>query len=323
MQQIVTVTLNSSIDVQWEVDEMVPVRKLRASDPLNFPGGGGINVSRVIKELGGHSIAVFTAGGFTGHFLREMVDTHGLVTRVISIAGPTRASATVFERSTGHEYRVTPPGPELSETEWTRCLDAVFQLDADYLVLTGSLPKGVPHDFYARIAHLAKERGVRVVLDTSGMALFDALKEGVYLVKPNLRELEHLTRRKATRPEDQEVLTRQLVDEGKAEVVALTLGDEGALLMHREGVKRLHTPRVNVKSTVGAGDSFVAGMTYGLALGWTTEDAFTLGVATGTATVLTAGTQLCHREDVERFYEAIGGKPLNLMSEVSLSKEAR
>lgn len=312
MKQIVTVTLNSSVDVQWEVDEMVPVRKLRASDPLNFPGGGGINASRVIKELRGHSIAVFTAGGFTGHFLREMVDHHGLVTRAVTITGSTRASATIFERSTGQEFRVTPPGPALSEVEWTNCLNAVFDLDADYIVLTGSLPKGVPHDFYGRAAHLAREQGARVVLDTSGMALFETLKEGVYLVKPNLRELEHLTQRKAASPEDQEALSRQLVEEGKAEVVALTLGDEGALLTTREGCTRLQAPSVNVKSAVGAGDSFVAGMTFGLAQDWTAEEAFTLGLATGTATVLTAGTELCHREDVERLYEEISGKPLHL-----------
>ncbi len=291
---------------------MVPVRKLRSSAPLQFPGGGGVNVSRVVKTLGGQSIAIYTAGWFTGHFFREMVEAHGLLTRTITISGATRISATVYERSSGQEFRVTPPGPKLTEREWQNCLSALFDYDADYLVLTGSLPLGVPSDFYAQAARLAKQRGVRVVLDTSGMPLFEAIKEGAFLVKPNLRELEHLAARKAVTAEDQEALCRQMIDEGKAEIVALTLGEDGALLVSSEESIRLATPKVEVKSAVGAGDSFVAGMTLGLAQGLSPRDAFALGVATGTATVMTAGTELCRREDVERLYERIAGRPLTL-----------
>jgi 6-phosphofructokinase 2 len=312
MKPIITLSLNSSVDVQWEVDDMVPVRKLRSSAPLQFPGGGGVNVSRVIKTLGGQSIAIYTAGWFTGHFFREMVESHGLLTRTIPISGATRTSATIFERSSGQEFRITPPGPRLTEREWQNCLSAMFDYDADYVVLTGSLPLGVPNDFYARAARIAKDRGVRVVLDTSGMPLFEALKEGAYLIKPNLRELEHLAARKAVTPEDQEAICRQIIDEGRADIVALTLGEDGALLVSAEKSIRLETPTVQVKSAVGAGDSFVAGMTLGLAQGFSLQDAFTLGLATGTATVMTAGTELCRREDVERLYEQVGGRSLTL-----------
>ncbi len=312
MKTIATVTLNSSVDVQWEIEHMLPVQKLRASQPLRFPGGGGINVSRVIKTLGGHSIPVFTAGSLTGQLFRQMVDEQGLITRVVPIAGETRVSSTIFERSSGQEYRITPVGPELSEAEWTACLDAIADLQVDYIVATGSLPQGVPHDFYARVARTAKERGARVILDTSGMALFEALKEGVYAVKPNQREIEHLTGRKASTPAEQDALCKQIVDEGKAEVVALTLGGEGAVLAWSGGTRRLESPKVEVKSAVGAGDSFVAGMTFGLAQERPLEDAFALGVATGAATVLTAGTELCHREDVERLYAEITGRTLLL-----------
>lgn len=312
MKTIATVTLNSSIDVQCEVEHMLPVQKLRATQPLRFPGGGGINVSRVIKTLGGHSIPVFTAGSLTGQFFRQMVDAQGLITRVVPIAGETRVSSTIFERSSGQEFRITPVGPVLGEAEWTACLDAIADLDVDYIVATGSLPQGVPNDFYARVARMGKARGVRVILDTSGMALFEALKEGVYAVKPNQRELEHLTGEKASTPERQEALCKRIVDEGKAEVVALTLGGEGAVLAWNGGTRRLASPRVEVKSAVGAGDSFVAGLTLGLAQDRSLEDAFALGVATGAATVLTAGTELCHREDVERLYAEITGRTLVL-----------
>lgn len=312
MKPIVTLTLNSSIDVQWEVDDMLPVRKLRSSAPLEFPGAGGINASRVIKTLGGQSIAIHTAGWFTGHFLREMVGQHGLLTRTIPIAGHTRVSATVYERSSGQEYRITPPGPTLTEPEWQSCLSALADYQADYAILTGSLPLGIPKDFYARAARLCKARGMRVMLDTSGMPLFEALKEGAYLVKPNQHELEHLLGRKVSTPEDQEALCRQLVDEGKAEIVVLSLGEDGALLVSAEENLRLKPPKVEVKSAVGAGDSFIAGITFGLARGFTLADAFTLGVATGTASVLTAGSELSRREDVERLYQQMSGRPLML-----------
>lgn len=312
MDRIVTLTLNSSVDVQWEVPELVPIRKLRASPGISFPGGGGINVSRVIKVLGGQSVSVFTAGGFSGQYLRQMADEAGLVTRVLQLAGATRVSATVFDASDGQEYRVTPQGPALTEGECRKCFDALFDLGADYIVVTGSLPAGVPDDFYARICRKAREQGARVVLDTSGPALPATLEAGVFLVKPNLREIEALMGADARTPEAQEALARRIVDDGKAEVVALTLGADGALLAWQGGVKRLASPEVEVKSAVGAGDSFVAGLTYGLAHGLAMDDAFALAVATGAATVLTAGTELCHRADIERLFALTAGKPLAL-----------
>ena len=307
MKPIVTLTLNSSVDEQLDVDEAVPIRKLRTSEGLFFAGGGGINVSRVIKELGGSSIAVLTAGWMTGQFLRELVEAHGLLTRVVPISGRTRVSVTIFEQCSGQEFRFTPPGPVLDDAEWQRFLKAATSYDTNIIVATGSLPRGVPNNFYGQLAAKAKERGIRIILDTSGRALFDALKEGVYLVKPNLRELEHLVGRKAVTAEEQEAMCKEIIADGRAEVVALTLGDEGALLVTEDRIVRLPTPKVDAQSTVGAGDSFVGGLTLGLAGGWSLEDAFALGISCGAATVLTAGTELCHLEDIERFFEQITG----------------
>lgn len=312
MDPITTLTMNSCVDLHYDVVKMESVKKLRASEPLIFPGGGGINVSRVIKELGSHSIAVFTAGGPTGQFLRQMLDNFGLLTRIVLIQENTRISATIFETDTGEEFRPTPAGPSLTDVEWQACFDALFEFEASYIVATGSLPVGVPTDFYARVAEKAKTRGTRVILDTSGEALAAALDVGVFLFKPNLLELETFAGRTAATPEEQDVLARQFVLDRKAEAVAVSLGAEGALLATREGCLRLPAPNVEVKSAVGAGDSFVAGMTFGLSQGRPIADAFTLGLATGTATVLTAGSELAHRSDVERFYEEISGRPLQL-----------
>jgi 6-phosphofructokinase 2 len=302
MKRIATLTINPTVDIVWEVEELVPHRKLRASRGTVFPGGGGINVSRAIAALGGRSWAIITRGGLTGTLLTELLDEQGLRRRVVKIAGHTRLSATVFERATGQEYRVTPPGPALSDGEWQACLGLIEETEAEFVVCTGSLPRGVPNDFYARVAEIAKTRGAKVMLDTSGRALFTALEQGVHVLKPNQRELENLLGRKAYSAEQQEELAMQIVTEGKAEIVALTLGEDGALLVWKDGKLRLPSPKVEVRSAVGAGDTFVGALTFGLAEGRTPDDAFTLAVAAGAATVMRPGTELCHKEDVDRLY---------------------
>ncbi len=310
MPQIVTLTINPAVDISWEVEDVVPTRKLRSSSGMVFPGGGGINVSHVISVLGGESKAIFTRAGIIGALLTELLDDYAIDRRVIKVHGSTRLSATVFECSTGDEYRVTPPGPEMSESEWRAFIDAVAETDCEYLVCSGSVPEGVPSDFYGRIAAIAKARGTKVILDTSGRPLIDALKVGVYLVKPNLRELEHLVGRKAPTPEKQEAIARQIVDEGRAEVVALTLGQKGALLVWKDGMKRLPSPNVERKSAVGAGSSFVAGLVLALSQGRTLEDSLTMAVACGAAALITPGTEMVRRADADRLYsELVGVEP--------------
>ena len=305
MRKIMTITVNPSVDIVWEIEEMLPHRKLRSTRGMIFPGGGGINVSRCISMLGGQSWALITRGGLTGTILTELLDEMGLSRRVVKIAGHTRLSGIVYERSTGQEYRVTPPGPTLTDSEWHACLDLVSEMQTEYVVATGSLPRGVPPDFYARVAAATKERGGKLILDTSGRALHEALNEGVYLVKPSQRELENLLGQKAYSHEEQEELAMQLVEEEKAEFVALTLGEDGALLVWKDGKLRLSSPKVEVKSAVGAGDTFVGALTQGLAEGRTPEDAFTLAVAAGAASVMQPGTEMCQLEDVERLYAGL------------------
>jgi 6-phosphofructokinase 2 len=302
MPQIVTLTINPAVDISWEVEDVVPTRKLRSGGGVVYPGGGGINVSHVISVLGGESKAIFTRSGIVGTLLAELLDDYAIDRQVIKVGGLTRLNATVFERSTGDEYRVTPPGPELTENEWQSFIDAVAETECEYLVCSGSVPEGVPDDFYARIAAIAKPKGIKVILDTSGRPLIDALKEGVYLVKPNLRELEHLVGRKAPTPEKQEEISRQIVEEGRAEVVALTLGKDGALMVWKDGMKRLPSPDVERRSAVGAGSSFVAGLVLALSQRRALEDALALAVACGAAALITPGTEMVRKADADRLY---------------------
>ncbi len=305
MKPIATLTVNPAIDYASEAEEVVPVRKIRTRGERFDPGGGGINVARVIRELGGEAQAVYMAGGVSGPVFEGLLARTGVSGRRVPIAGDTRISHLVREHSTGHEFRFTPAGPTVSAEEWSRCRAAIEAVEAEFLVLSGSLAPGLPNDAYARIITDVKPRGVRVVLDTSGAPLHWALEAGVHLVTPNRRELEHLLGRRACGEREEEAMAAELVASGRAEMVALTLGPRGALLVTADTVLRLPAPEVATVSTVGAGDGFTAAMTLGLARGWDAARAFAYGIAAGAATATTPGTELCHRGDVERLFETL------------------
>ena len=307
LKPIITLTMNPAVDISAEAEQVSPTRKVRCTSVRRDPGGGGINVARVIRTLGGQAIALYAAGGTSGKLIEELVKREKVDQDPIPIQGFTRESFTVLDRSSGNQFRFVFSGPELSDNEWQECLDHLFALDhtPEYIVASGSLPRGVPSDFYARVARFAKKEGARLVLDTSGEALRTALEEGVYLVKPNLRELQDLTGCRADNVAEQQALTRDLVANNNAEVVALTLGGEGALLTWRGGCEYVAPPKVEPQSAVGAGDSFVGGFTLAIARDRSLMDAFRFGIAAGTAALLTPGTELCHRADVERLHAKI------------------
>ena len=307
MAKIATLTLNPAIDGSSDADRVQHTHKVRTTNERFDPGGGGINVARVLARLGSDVEAVYLSGGVTGSVLTGLLDRAGLRQRSVPIAGDTRISLAVHEKETGKEYRFVPQGPEVSEPEWQGCLAMLETLDCDWLVLSGSLPRGVPVDFYARAVAIAKGKGARVVLDTSGAALKATLAQGsVYLVKPSLGEMEQLVGRPLRDGEAQGQAAQELVAAGSAEIVVVSMGHEGALLAMAEETLTHPAIPVDVRSAVGAGDSFVGGMTYGLAHGLTVADAFRLGIAAGTAAVLTPGTDLCHRADVAKLAAGLG-----------------
>mgnify|MGYP001766109591 CR=1 FL=1 len=307
MKSIVTLTVNPAVDISTAVSNVVPDRKLRCGAPIYEPGGGGINVSRVIARLGGRSLAVHTAGGHTGRFLRDLLDREGVPGRSVPVAEPTRESFMVYEETTGQQYRFGMPGPTLREEEWGRMIDVLSALEPrpDYLVGSGALAPGVPADFYARLARAGKTLGARVVVDTSGDALRHAVREPVYLVKPNYREFIDLVGREPRDESEQEALSLEFLRHSSCEAILLSLGAAGVLLATREGTQRLRAPVVPVRSKVGAGDSTVAGVVLSLAQGRPIRDAVLFGLAAGAAAVMTPGSELCRREDVERLHRLI------------------
>ena len=300
MKPIVTLTLNPSIDASSETYDVRPMRKNRISNERFDPGGGGINVARVVETLGGSAHAIYLAGGLTGHTLDKMIDEIGVSRTTIPIEGDTRISHTVFERNTHQEYRFVPEGPEITEAEWRACLNTLSTIDADYLVASGSLPHSVPTDFYARVARIAAERDIRLVLDTSGEPLKAALVEGIYLLKPNHRELADVAGADLSTREEQHAAALAIIAKGHTDLVAVSLGSDGAFVADRQGCHDLAAPPAEMHSAVGAGDSFVAGLTLGLVGNRDIQGALRLAVAAGTAAIMTMGTELCRRADVER-----------------------
>jgi 6-phosphofructokinase 2 len=304
---VVTLTVNPAIDIAASVERVVPLHKLRCTAVRRDPGGGGINVARVVRRLGVDAVAIYPAGGPIGELLRHLVENEHVRSTVVPISEETREDFTVTESASSQQYRFVLPGATMAEREWGGCLDALTATAGapTFIVGSGSLPPGVPEDFYARVARIAKDKAARMVLDTAGRPLAAALQHGVYLVKPNLRELQELVQRPISHAADWVKAARTLVENGSAEIVALTLGHQGALLVTADEAVRARAPDVRPVSAVGAGDSFLGGMVWGLASGHSLVDAFRYGVAAGSAAVLNPGTELGRPSDVMRLYKDV------------------
>ena len=308
MLPILTVTLNPALDLTTTVASVRPLRKLRCTAPRLDPGGGGINVSRAIKELGGESQAFVAIGGHTGDQLRELLRGAGLSVEYWGLPNETRTSFTVMDDEDHVPYRFVMPGPTISPLEATCILDKLthrIRQRAGYVVASGSLPPGVPEDFYAQLARRTRDLGGRFVMDTHGAALRAATKERPYLVRLNHLEAQELVG--GDSDADARRLATQLIEQQRAEVAIVTVGDRGAIVATSERQFEIAPPRVNVRSGVGAGDSFVGALVLGLAKGWRLEDAARYGVAAAAAAVTTEATELCKRETVETFFAQIGG----------------
>ncbi len=299
--------MNPAIDVNTSVENFVAERKLRCSSPSREPGGGGINVSRAIKKLGGESIALYTCGGLTGQMFQELLNTEGLNHKPIPIKDETRENIIVYEESSTLQYRLCMPGPMLTDNELKLSLDQILAFDAkpDFIVASGSLPPGAPKNFYAHIARVAKLQGSKIIIDTQGEPFKLALEEGLFLVKPNIRELSQLAEHLIEDEKQIEKMAEKIVHNNWSKVVVVSLGAAGALIVTREESRYIRPPAVPINSKVGAGDSMVAGIVLALSRGKTIHDAACFGVAAGTAAVITPGTELCRRKDTERLFKEI------------------
>ncbi len=303
--QILTLTLNSAIDKSTTIDRLVPEQKLRCAIPRFDAGGGGINVSKAIKRLGGDSLAIFTAGGLTGELLKRLLKQENIDFEAIETQEWTRENFMVTETSTNAQYRFGMNGPVLSEAEKQAFLDKIETIKPKYIVASGSLPPQMEVNFYEKIAFLCKKINSKFILDTSGEPLRAACDEGIFLLKPNIGELCALVGVENLEMDDVDEAAKTLIGRGKCEKVVVSLGQKGALLVTDTLVKYIPAPTVQKKSTVGAGDSMVAGMTWAMAQSKSDVEMVCWGVACGSAATMNEGTQLFQKADAERLYEWI------------------
>ncbi len=302
MPDIVTLTINPAIDIFVNVARVEPTAKLRCSAPKRDPGGGGINVARVAHRLGSDVTAIFPTGGALGKLLHRLVEREGIDSIVKPSHVETRENFTAYDESTGEQYRFVLPGSPLHKPEWEAVLEQLARLPAKprYVVASGSVPPGVPENVYAKVARIARELGARMVIDSSGPSLRAALVEGVSLMKPNLNEFSEFVGMPLDNDEARISACRELIDSGRTEMIALTLGEDGGLLVSKTQVLRAQPMHIEVVSAVGAGDSFLGGLVAMLAKGEPLEHAFRVAVAAASAAVMSPGTELCSKTDVQR-----------------------
>ncbi len=306
--QVLTITMNPALDKSTGAKHIEPTKKIRCDEPVFTPGGGGVNVSRAIKKLGGVSTAWYLAGGSSGDKYEKLVEKEGIKQRKFDIPVDTRENVMVYDKTTSKNYRFGMPGPNIDKKIADLLLDEIQRMDdrPDYIVASGSLPRGIPVDFYRQLGEICSLHEIKLVLDTSGEPLKQALKAKVFMLKPNLRELATLAGKDAIIGMEQEGLAKKLLDEGRCENIVLSLGAKGAMFaQHKSEIEYVIPPTIPIVSTVGAGDSMIAGIMMGLMNGYSGKNAVQYGTAAGTAATMTPGAELCKKEDTEKIFNWI------------------
>ncbi|MCD5390266.1 1-phosphofructokinase [candidate division NPL-UPA2 bacterium] len=303
---IATVTLNPTLDRILTVERLSVGSTLPVSDTRQVAGGKGINVARVIKVLGGEVIATGFLGGPTGELMEKKLREEGLRVGFVKIKGNTRSNLTILDPASKTQTHLLEPGPKVDKRELGEFRKKFKRIMARsrFLALSGSLPPGVRQNFYAQLIRLAKQEGVRTVLDSRGEALREGLKASPFMVKPNRRELEEIAGEKLRRRKDMIKVVRSILDKG-IKIVALSLGRQGAIVASHESIWSVSPLKIKVVNSVGSGDALVAGLIYSLTKGAGMEETIRLGMACATANALISGAGFCRKEAIEDFYPRI------------------
>jgi len=302
---ILTVTLNPALDLETRTPHLKASEKLRCTDPTRDPGGGGLNVARAIRQLGGEAVALAAAGGLAGVALQQMMAERDTPTELLPAPGDLRQNLSVIETDTGRQYRFIFPGPSWSETDFTQARIALERRVSagDWVVFSGSLPPGVQPEWLVDLMTGLARAGGRVVLDTSGAALRAAVAHpalGLAVLRIDGPEAETLSGQTFPTARDSADFAADLVSRGVASIVICGRGAEGSVLVTAQ--ERWHAPvaDVPVVSRTGAGDSFVAGAVLALSREMTLAGVLQHGCASASAACTTPATELCDSATVER-----------------------
>jgi 6-phosphofructokinase 2 len=306
MPSVVTITLNPSVDKTISVPAMMPDRKMHSSAPSFQPGGGGINVARGISRLGGEVVAIYPAGGHHGKILTDLLKEEQVSVLPIEMNTQTREGWVVDDISQNKQYRFVMPGSALTESNWNECLKEVESAEeVSFVVFSGSVPGSVHPEFFSNLRKISNQKRTRLVVDSSGEALIQAVRNGVYLIKPSINEMGILVKGLELKNKSLPDSGQEIIGLGLCEVIIVSMGHEGALLITKDLQLKVQAPQVKKMSTVGAGDSMVAGIIHSLLNKKRLEEAFKFGVACGSAATMNQGTSLFKPADAEELLRMI------------------
>ena len=298
---IITITLNPAVDKTVEIQDFEVGTVNRVASVRLDAGGKGINVSKVIRSLGGKSCAAGILGGNTGNFIKDCLNGMGIENKFLYIEGETRTNLKVVDSKRKTNTDINEAGPQLSAEEITAFEKMIFAMinKDSAVVFSGSVPANVDKAVYGKWIRAAKETGAKTILDADGELLKYGIEAGPYMVKPNIHELESFFGEKIEGAVEAESRARKLIDIYGVEFAAVSLGAEGAIFVNKESSLFANSIDVEVKSTVGAGDSMVAALTYSLDMGYGFEKSALLAVASATANVMTSGSQPADFETIK------------------------
>lgn len=309
---IITVTLNPAVDKTIEIDNFCVDTVNRISSTRLDAGGKGINVSKVIQSLGGRSRAVGILAGNNGRFIKEYLDSMEIENDFVFIDGETRVNTKVVDRVKHTNTDINESGPQVSDENLDKLSNKLYKDSgkSSLIVFSGSVPQNVDKRIYKTWIEQAKDKGIKTILDADGELFKQGIKAGPYLVKPNINELEALFAQKINSVDETLKLSRGLLDYG-IEIVVVSLGADGALFVRKNSAILAKGIKVEVKSTVGAGDSMVAALALAIDKGYDFEKAVRLSVACGTASVMTSGTQAAGLDTITTFENVVEFQYIN------------
>lgn len=310
---ISTVTLNTAVDRTLILDRMEIGITNRVIESRIDPGGKGTDVSRVIVELGGNTKALGFVAGDSGHYLHGML-THQYMVPTDFIwleKQQTRTNTIIVDLSNNRQTMLNEAGPVVDEVNLNLMREKIrtYAKRSEFIVFAGSLPKGVPADFYQEMIRVSREAGAHPVLDTDGDPLRLGLKATPYMIKPNLEEAGRLLGREISGRDDVIQAVKDLHQQG-IRYVLISMGGDGMVATDGEQLFHVRPPKVEMKSPVGCGDSVIGGFLVAISRGESFKAALELGTAAGAATAIMPGTQLCQKADVDRFLPLVVSEAL-------------
>ncbi|MFP5213410.1 MAG: 1-phosphofructokinase [Acidobacteriota bacterium] len=302
---IYTVTLNPALDRTMVVEKLLDEDTVRVISETSYAGGKGIDVSRAIHELGGETVAMGLLGGYDGMKLEGLLINAGILTDFTRISGETRTNIILKEKEPGRQYVISASGPEIDSSEIGAFYQHLLSVPRmDYLVMSGSLPRGVSPNVYGQIVLAGKRKNGFILLDADGEALRQAVAYSPDAIKPNRFELSRLVGKELENERDVALACDEVHRMG-VRYVLVSMGKKGMILSTGDSKLKAVAPAVKTDSAVGAGDSSVAGFILALSQGKDLSDCIRLACAAGTATAMTPGTELCHRKDVEELLDRV------------------